>query len=181
MSLARSEFKNVENSFAACRSSGNEGAVNIECSKSVWSSSLVVYSYFSQCSQQSTGQPQRSTRIISSSIGVPPPLLAWQFVRSVEQTFKQKMSESVEIVILKSSTPQKRCSCCPLRFHSFPGLAHLESLRWKTSGNARPSLLHTNEKMTEQQGKPSRSRSGDEIVFCKHSFLIFCNCGKILT
>ncbi|KAK2940600.1 hypothetical protein BLNAU_16851 [Blattamonas nauphoetae] len=104
MSLARSEFKNVENSFAACRSSGNEGAVNIECSKSVWSSSLVVYSYFSQCSQQSTGQPQRSTRIISSSIGVPPPLLAWQFVRSVEQTFKQKMSESVEIVILKSST-----------------------------------------------------------------------------
>ncbi|KAK2958359.1 hypothetical protein BLNAU_6629 [Blattamonas nauphoetae] len=57
-------------------------------------------------------------------------------------------------------------------------------LIWKVCGGRPrvtqdPSLLHTNEKLTEQQGKPSRSRSGDEIVFCKHSLLIFCNCGKI--
>ncbi|KAK2948101.1 hypothetical protein BLNAU_16974 [Blattamonas nauphoetae] len=57
-------------------------------------------------------------------------------------------------------------------------------LIWKVCGGRPrvtqdPSRLHTNEKLTEQQGKPSRSRSGDEIVFCKHSLLIFCNCGKI--
>ncbi|KAK2962040.1 hypothetical protein BLNAU_3096 [Blattamonas nauphoetae] len=168
LASASDSLQIVECSFTACRSSGNGGAISIECSKSVRSSSLVVSASFSQCACGSEGLGQwvylsghsfssllsvkhwtatiagletpnddallwgedsaQSESSALRSVSLLHYLLGGSFserlfangesheveggcgeseetaCRTVEQTFQQKVSSSVEIVIVKSST-----------------------------------------------------------------------------